>query len=29
MALENQASGNLEQAIAAEAQRLTRKRKRT
>ena len=29
MALENQASGNLEQAIDAEAQRLTRKRKRT
>ena len=29
MALENQASGNLEQAIEAEAQRLTRKRKRT
>ena len=29
MALENQASGNLEQAIEAEALRLTRKRKRT
>jgi hypothetical protein len=29
MALENQASPNLEQAIEAEAQRLTRKRKRT
>jgi len=29
MALENQASGNLEQAIDAEAERLTRKRKRT
>jgi predicted DNA-binding mobile mystery protein A len=29
MALENQASGNLEQAIEAEAERLTRKRKRT
>jgi predicted DNA-binding mobile mystery protein A len=29
MALENQASGNLEQAIDAEAQRMTRKRKRT
>jgi predicted DNA-binding mobile mystery protein A len=29
MALENQASGNLEQAIDAEAARLTRKRKRT
>jgi predicted DNA-binding mobile mystery protein A len=29
MALENQASGNLEQAIDAEAKRLTRKRKRT
>jgi len=28
MALENQASGNLEQAIEAEAERLTRKRKR-
>jgi predicted DNA-binding mobile mystery protein A len=28
MALENQASGNLEQAIEAEAQRLTRERKR-
>jgi predicted DNA-binding mobile mystery protein A len=28
MALENQASGNLEQAIEAEAQRLTRKHKR-
>jgi predicted DNA-binding mobile mystery protein A len=28
MALENQASGNLEQAIDAEAKRLTRKRKR-
>jgi predicted DNA-binding mobile mystery protein A len=29
MALENQASGNLQQAIEAEAQRLTTKRKRT
>jgi predicted DNA-binding mobile mystery protein A len=29
MALENQASGNLEQAIDAEAKRLTRKHKRT
>lgn len=29
MALENQASGNLEEAIRAEALRLTRKRKRT
>jgi hypothetical protein len=29
MALENQASGNLEQAIEAEAQRLTTKRNRT
>ena len=28
MAFENQASGNLEEAIEAEAQRLTRKRKR-
>jgi hypothetical protein len=28
MALENQASGNLEEAIEAETKRLTRKRKR-